>query len=169
VGGLRLRPWTVKAAKPWVRKVHRRLKELQGAMWAVSVRNDNGIVGAALVGNPARAWMEDSATLAVLRVAVLEGNYNACSMLYGACSRAARAMGAENLVTYTHGDEHGSSLKAAGWVFAGMTDGGEYSRPSRQRRLAVDPLPKKRWLAPWSRLLATPTDPPRDTPKEEMP
>lgn len=147
---LRLRPWTIKAATPFVKRVHRRLPNVQGAMWAISVRMGSAIVGVALVGHPARLWMEDNATLAVLRVAVLEGNPNACSMLYGACSRAAKSMGADNLVTYTHGDEHGSSLKAANWVSDGMTRGGEQDRPSRGRAAVVDARPKRRWWAPWS-------------------
>jgi hypothetical protein len=146
---LRLRPVTVKRAIPFVGKVHRRLPRIQGAMWAVSVRDGDALVGVALVGHPARKLAEDG-TLAVLRVAVIEGARNACSMLYGACSRAAKAMGAPNLVTYTHGDEHGSSLKASGWVDGGLTDGGEWNSPSRQRALAIDPLPKRRWWAPWS-------------------
>lgn len=147
---MRLRPYTVTAALEFVKRTHRRLPDLQGAMWAVSVRKGTDVVGVALVGNPARLLMEDNATLGVLRVAVIEGNPNACSMLYGSCSRAGKAMGADNMVTYTHGDELGTSLRAAGWIFGGLTDGGEYGRPSRQRELAVDPLPKVRWWAPWS-------------------
>lgn len=82
---LRLRPWTVKAALPFVRKVHRRLPKVQGAMWAVSVREGWSVVGCALVGHAARLLSEDYATLAVLRCAVIEGHRNGCSMLYGAC------------------------------------------------------------------------------------
>lgn len=147
---LRLRPWTIKQAKPFVKMVHRKLPHVQGGMWAVSVRCGDKVVGCAIVGWPARVWNEDCATLAVLRCAVIEGYPNACSMLYGACARAAKAMGAESLVTYTHGDEHGASLKASGWIEAGMTTGGEHSRKSRPRNAAVDPLPKRRWFAPWS-------------------
>lgn len=145
---LRLRPWTIKAAIPFVRDVHRRLPKVQGALWAVAVCCGDEIVGCAIVGHPARMLMGD--TLTVLRVAVREGFPNACSMLYGACSRAARAMGASNLVTYTHLDEPGTSLHASGWIYAGLTDGGEQSRPSRNRAAAVDARPKRRWLAPWS-------------------
>jgi hypothetical protein len=151
VSSLHLRPWTMKQAVPFVRRVHRRLPEVQGGLWAVAVRSGEQVIGCAIVGHPARLLMEDGETLAVLRCAVLEGYHNACSMLYGACSRAARAMGAENLVTYTHADEHGISLKAAGWVEGGMTSGGEHGREGRQRALAIDPLPKKRWWAPWSK------------------
>lgn len=151
MSGLYLRPWSVKAALPFVARVHRRLPKVQGAMWAVSVRKLGEVVGVALVGHPARLLAEDDATLGVLRVAVLEGNQNACSMLYGACSRAARAMGADDCVTYTHGDEPGTSLKAAGWIDGGLTRGGEHDRPSRQRELAIDATPKRRWWAPWGK------------------
>lgn len=145
---LRKRPCTVRAALPFIRRVHRRLPKVQGAMWAVSVWIGNEMRGVAVVGNPAREWQDD--TLAVLRVAVVEGTRNGCSMLYGACSRAAREMGAENLVTYTHSDEDGTSLKAAGWIDGGFTDGGEWDRPGRPRQLALDPKAKRRWFAPWS-------------------
>jgi hypothetical protein len=138
---LRLRPVSVKAAIPFVGRVHRRLSKVQGAMWAISVRVGPDVIGVALVGHPARLLMEDEASLSVLRVAVLEG----------ACSRAAKAMGAENLVTYTHLDEHGASLKAANWIDGGLTDGGEHNRPSRQRALAIDADQKRRWWAPWSK------------------
>src|SRR5262245_59252353 len=124
---LRVCPITVKAAIPFVRQVHRRLPKIQGAMWAVGAIRVGELIGVALVGAPARMLMAD--TLAVLRVAVIEGVPNACSMLYGACSRAGKAMCAENMVTYTHADESGTSLKAAGWIDGGLTDGGEWDRP----------------------------------------
>ena len=145
---LRLAPCTVSAARAFVKRVHRGLPKVQGAMWAVQVCAGEETRGVALVGNPVGAWADR--TLAVLRVAVVEGTPNACSMLYGACSRAARAMGADNLVTYTHADEHGASLRASGWVYGGTTAGGEHDRPNRPRLPAIDPFPKNRWWAPWS-------------------
>jgi hypothetical protein len=96
-------------------------------MWAVQVCVYDKIVGVAIVGNPAPAWQSLS-VLSILRVAVLDGYPNACSMLYGSCSRAARAMGASDLVTYTHEDEPGTSLKAAGFIYHGLTDGWEWNR-----------------------------------------
>lgn len=148
---MRIRPFTVKRGLPFVARVHRRLPRVQGALWAIRVVEEDETVGVALVGHPARKLMGD--TLAVLRVAVIEEHPNACSMLYGACSRAVRAMGADNLVTYTHADEHGTSLKASGWICDGLTDGGEWDRDSRPRQLALDPEAKKRWWAPWSQRL----------------
>lgn len=149
-GALYLRPWSVKRALPFVASVHRRLPKIQGAMWAISARRRGDVVGVALVGHAARMLAADDATLSVLRVAVIEGNPNACSMLYGACSRMARASGADNLVTYTHGDESGVSLRAAGWIDGGMTCGGEWGCASRPREPALFPQSKRRWWAPWS-------------------
>ncbi len=150
---LRLRPMAIKRAVPFVERVHRRLPKVNNHLWAVAVESGDEIVGAAIVGRPEARMLDDGRTLEVVRVAVMEGHRNACSMLYGACSRAAKAMGAENLVTYTHGDEHGSSLKASGWTQDGETSGGEWSRDGRQRQLVVDNKPKRRWWAAWSKRL----------------
>jgi hypothetical protein len=151
---LELRPWTVKQAVPFVARVHRRLPKVQGALWAICVERDGDVVGAALVGHPSRKLAEEG-ILSVLRVAVLEDQRNACSMLYGGCARAARAMGATSLVTYTHLDESGVSLKAAGWVDGGLTDGGSWDRAKRPRLPGVDEAAKRRWWAPWSERVAS--------------
>lgn len=148
-----VRPCTVKRGMAWCRETHRRLPRLQGAMWCIRVMRDGEMVGVALVGHPARLLAERG-VLCVLRVAVREGEPNACSKLYGACSRAARAMGATDLVTYTHADEPGTSLRASGWIDGGMTSGGEHSRPSRPRRPAICADPKRRWWAPWGETAA---------------
>jgi hypothetical protein len=139
-------------ALAFVAATHRKQPKVQGAMWCVSLRQGKEIVGVALVGMPSRAQTTDELdTLCVLRVAVKEGIKNGCSMLYGACWRAARGMGADSMVAYTHDDESGVSLRAAGWIDGGLTDGGEWSRPSRKRGAAVDPKPKRRWWAPGSK------------------
>lgn len=150
---LHLRPWTVKrsAALNFVRDVHRRLPKIQGAMWCISARHGASIVGVALVGHPSQEQTTDEYDhLRVLRVAVKEGYPNACSMLYAACWRAAKAMGVDSMDTFTHLDEPGTSLRAAGWIEDGTTAGGEYSRPSRARAPQVDAAPKRRWWAPGS-------------------
>ena len=150
---LHLRPWTVKrsTAIQFNADTHRRLPRIQGAMWCVSVRNGVEIVGIALVGHPSQEQTTDEYDhLRVLRVAVKEGHKNACSMLYGACWRAARAMWVTSMDTFTHLDEPGISLRAAGWIEDGLTTGGEYSRKGRLRKPQADPNPKRRWWAPGS-------------------
>ena len=150
---LHLRPWTVKKADAlaFVEATHRRLPRVQGAMWCVSLRSGSEVVGVALVGHPSQEQTTPEYDhLRVLRVAVREGYKNGCSMLYGACWRAARAMGCASMDTFTHLDEPGTSLRASGWTEDGVTAGGEYGRTSRPRKAQVDAAPKRRWWAPGS-------------------
>lgn len=145
------RPYPIKRALPFVREVHRRLPAIQGAMWALAAVIDGEVVGVAVVGHPQSRLADDGVCLEVTRLAVREGAQNACSALYGAAARAARAMGAEDMWTSVHGDESGHSLLAAGWVRIGPSGGGEWSRPSRPRTKVVDALPKVKWAVPWGR------------------
>ena len=91
------------------------------------------IVGAAIVGRPVSRQLDDGWTVEVTRVAVEDGHPNACSMLYGACWRAARAMGYRRAVTYTLRSERGTSVRGAGWKCIGETGGGSWSRERRPR------------------------------------
>jgi hypothetical protein len=150
---LTLRPYPNKHALPFCKLVHRRQPDRNGCMWSIAALEFGVVRGVAIVGRPTARKLDNGARLEVLRVAVEEKVSHACSMLYGACSRAARAMGATDLLTYTHLDESGVSLRAAGWIEFGLTSGGEHSRPSRPRKPVVDPLPKRRWFAPWSEML----------------
>ena len=62
-----------------------------------------------------------------------DGARNACSMLYGAAWRAAKALGYQRLITYTLPDEGGASLRASGWTLIGERGGGNWNVPSRPR------------------------------------
>ena len=75
---------------------------------------------------------------------------NACSKLYGAAWKAAKALGYTRLITYTLPEEGGASLRAAGWRLVGTRGGGTWSRPSRPRADTPDHLrgPKCLWRAP---------------------
>ena len=66
-------------------------------------------------------------------------------MLYGACRRAAKALGYARIITYTLESEPGTSLYAAGWKRVAVTKGGSWDRPSRPR-MDEHPLePKVLW------------------------
>lgn len=149
---MRLVPLTQRAAKAWVDEVHRHLKAPRGDVIRVGVEYEGLLVGVAMAGRPAAYMLDDGITLEVTRVAVLDGApRNACSMLYGALRRAARALGYQRMITYTLESEGGASLRGAGWVEDGPAGGGEWSRPSRARKPAKQPGPKVRWridLAP---------------------
>lgn len=148
---IRLAPCTVKAATKKVSEWHRHLPDIQGGLFAAQcVDADGNCVGVAVAGNPAQEW-QGTGRIVISRVATL-GAENACSMLYGALCRAAKALGYREAWTYTLPHEPGTSLRAAGFIDMGMTDGGEHDRPSRRRKPAVNSEPKRRWL----RALTTP-------------
>ena len=73
------------------------------------------LVGVAISGRPTNRNNDDGMTVEVLRVAS-NGHPNACSALLGAAARAAKALGAARIITYTLEEEAGTSLRASGWV-----------------------------------------------------
>jgi len=161
---MRTAPIPVKHAVRFVEETHRRLPHAHHRLWAVGLWCEDVLRGVALVGAPKarrlaatganEGWPNPYETLEIVRVAVEEGVPNGCSKLYGACARAARAMGATNLLTYTDEDEPGTSLKAAGWIRdPGLCGGGQASRPGRPRRLRTPQQASRRhrWWAPWSK------------------
>ena len=144
---LELVPITVSDAASFVNQHHRHHPAPQGALWAVAVARAGAVVGVAMVGQPVARGLADEWTAEVRRVAVLDGEQNACSKLYGACWRAARALGYRRLVTYTLASEPGTSLLAAGWVVVAEVTGRSWDCAARPR---VDKHPtqdKLRWEA----------------------
>lgn len=142
---LELVPVTVGDACSFVEQYHRHHPAPQGGLWAVAVARGGDIVGVAIVGLPVARALADEWTAEVRRVAVLDGQKNACSMLLGACWRAARSMGYRRLVTYTLTTEGGASLRAAGWTVVGQVKGRSWSTRSRPR-IDRHPLQDKiRW------------------------
>jgi len=112
-----VRPITASRANEYVAEWHRHHAPLPGgfAWWAVAAVEEDTIVAVAIAGRPTNRNNDDGATVEVLRLAS-NGARNACSMLLGACAKAARAIGAERIITYTLENESGSSLRAAGWT-----------------------------------------------------
>lgn len=144
---LQLVPITYREACAFIERHHRHHPPPTGQVFAVAVAQGEKIVGVATAGRPVSRRLDDGWTLEVNRVAT-DGTRNACSMLYGAVRRAAKAMGYRRCVTYTLPEEGGASLRGAGWEVVGETPGGSWSVPSRPR---VDKHPlqtKLRWEAP---------------------
>ena len=67
-----------------------------------------------------------------------DGTHNACSILYGAAWRAAKAMGYKKVVTYILETESGTSLKASGYKCVGRCGG---LRWTGKRKPEVDLYP----------------------------
>ena len=145
---LALLPVTLKEARVWVDQHHRHHRAPQGGLFAIGVSEyPFTLVGVAIVGRPVSRHLDDTWTVEVTRVAVLEGHPNACSKLYGACWRAAKAMGYLRAITYTLASEKGTSARAAGWREIGAAGGGSWNRKARPR---VDTHPTEQkvlWVA----------------------
>lgn len=129
---MRITPITLREASAFVEKHHRHHKPPQGALFAIAASEGDQVVGVAIVGRPVARLANDGWTAEVTRLCTI-GNKNACSMLYGASWRAARAMGYRKLITYTLPEEGGASLRGAGWTCLGQAGGGSWSRKDRPR------------------------------------
>ncbi len=121
---------------------HRHHRVPQGSLFQIAAAEGEKIVGVAVVGRPVARRQQDGFTAEVTRLCTDE-TPNACSMLYSACWRAAKALGYRRLITYILNTEPGTSLKAAGWTLVGERGGGSWSVPSRPR---IDRHPTQRKL-----------------------
>ncbi len=134
---LSLVPVSLKDANAFVSEHHRHHKPSRGHKFSIGCASEGHLVGVAIVGRPVSRYLDDGLTLEVNRLCTT-GEQNACSMLYSAAARAAKAMGYQKIITYTLDSEPGTSLRAAGWTCAGPA-GGE--RWTGQRRPAADFYP----------------------------
>lgn len=128
-------------ANAFVAEHHRHHRPVVGHKFSIGATAGDSIVGVAIVGRPVSRMRDDGLTLEVTRLCT-DGTRNACSFLYGACARAAFALGYKRIGTYILKSETGASLRAANWKLIGERGGGSWSRPSRP---TVDkhPLQKK--------------------------
>lgn len=137
MGNLYLVPISLSEANEFVEKHHRHHGKVAGHKFSIAVAEKEEIVGVAIVGRPVSRFLDDGWTLEVNRLCTI-GTKNACSMLYAAAWRAARAMGYKKLITYTLESENGTSLKAAGWRCVGEAGG---LRWTGKRKPSVDLYP----------------------------
>ena len=124
-------------ANAFVAQHHRHHKPVTGHKFSIGCMKDGRLAGVAIVGRPVSRYLDDGLTLEVNRLGT-DGTPNACSFLYGAAWRAARALGYRKIVTYILDTESGASLRAAGWDCAGLAGG---KRWTGSRRPAVDLYP----------------------------
>jgi hypothetical protein len=76
---------------------------------------------------------------------VTDGTKNAPSFLYARAARVADEMGFYKIQTFILESESGDSLRAAGWVFDGWSEGGPWERASRKRSDDHPLERKQRW------------------------
>ena len=119
---LTLTPVSLAEANAFVAQHHRHHKPVTGHKFSIGCTAEGRLVGVAIVGRPVSRYLDNGLTLEVNRLCT-DGTKNACSMLYAAAWRAARAMGYQKIITYTLDTENGASLRAAGWTCAGLAGG----------------------------------------------
>ena len=126
-------PISFSEANAFVLKQHRHHKPVTGTKFCVAVSDGNGVVrGVAMIGRPVARALDNGWTLEVNRCCT-DGAKNACSVLYAAAWKAAKALGYKRLITYTLPSEGGASLRASNWRLIGERGGGNWNCPSRPR------------------------------------
>lgn len=156
--GLQLGEIRQAEAKAFVAEHHRHVgadgthRPPPGWKWGHAVYNGGTLVGVAFVGRPVSRILQQRHPdwVEVTRVCVSEQlprelAWNACSMLYGAACRQAKARGMGRVITYTLAHENGTTLRAAGFKPVHRSRGGSWSRPGRKRAQAGPADPKIRW------------------------
>lgn len=145
---LRLQPTGLRAANAWIDEVHRHHEPVTGHKFSVAVVDfADRLHGVGVAGRPVAKELQKQGYIEIVRIAS-DGTPNVCSMLYGALRRAAVALGypPHKVVTYILDSEPGTSLRAAGFVFDGMTAGGSWDTPTRRRTDKAPTVPKQRWI-----------------------
>jgi hypothetical protein len=129
-------------ANAFIARHHRHHRPLKFHKFSLAVADEAGEIRAVcMVNRPTARMLDDGMTLEVTRLAS-DGCPNACSCLYGAAWRAAKALGYGKLITYILESESGTTLKASGWKLIGKRGGGRWNMPSRPR-VDKHPLQKK--------------------------
>ena len=146
---LRLHPISIQNAKVFIKRHHRHHRPPRSGLFALACTAEGSEepCGVILIGRPVARHLDDGWVTEVTRCCT-DGTKNACSFLYGAAWRAAKALGYRKMITYTLPSEGGSSLRGAGWSVVGESLGGSWSTEARPR-VDLHPLQNKfRWEAP---------------------
>ena len=146
---LHLVPVRFRDARDFCAMWHRHHPPPIGMVFTVGVADEDGVLrGVAVVGRPVARHFDNGQTLEVTRTAT-DGTANCNSMLYGAATRAAWALGYTRLITYTQAGESGASLRAAGWrVIAQRPARAGWNMPSRPREThGTEHMPRTLWEA----------------------
>lgn len=142
-------PMTREEANAFVANFHRHNKPVVGSLFQVGASDGDELVGVAIVGRPIARCSQDGTTAEILRCCVVDSApKGTCSFLYGACWRAARALGWRRLVTYTLVTEGGASLRGAGFKLVAELPARDpkhwQNRPNREWQPVVGQV-KFRW------------------------
>ena len=144
---LRVVPAELSEANAFVALHHRHHQPVVGHRFSLALVDERGrVVGVLIAGRPvARLAGSPREVLEVTRLAT-DGTRDACSALYAAAARTARAMGFTRIQTYTLPEEGGASLRASGWRDEGSAGGGQWKHTDGKPRRNDQPTTvKTRW------------------------
>ena len=117
---IKIIPISLKTANEFVIRNHRYHGKVQGCKFCIGVVDGQGkLRGVAVTGRPVSRHLDDGKTAEVTRLCT-DGMKNACSFLYCACSKIAKNMGYEKIISYILADEKGTSLRASNWQYGGQ-------------------------------------------------
>ena len=136
-------PISLKTANEFVTEKHRHHKACRGCKFCLGLTENGNLIGVAICGRPVSRHLDNGLTLEINRLCT-DGTYNACSKLYAACVRVAKAMGYNKVITYILESENGARLKASNVDYEGIA-GGKIWTGSRKRDNGVPQELKKRY------------------------
>lgn len=121
-GKLKIKPITLKQASEFINANHRHNGATVGHKFSIGLYDGDKLIGCAVCGRPVSRYLDNGEICEINRLCT-DGTLNACSMLYGACSRIAKEMGYKKIITYTLESENGASLKASNFICDGKAGG----------------------------------------------
>ena len=143
---LRVIPLTIAEANRFVELCHRHHPPVVSAKITIGAMKGDNLVGVLIAGRPVARKTCQVSTLEVTRLAT-DGTKNACSILYGAAARAAKALGYSKIQTFILDIESGASLRASGWMLDGISPGKAWKRTDGEARGNLHPImPKIRYV-----------------------
>lgn len=138
-----IKPITFKKACEFIIQHHRHHRPTAGCKFCIGLFDGEKMVGCAVCGRPVSRHLDDGLTCEINRLCT-DGTPNACSKLYGASCRVAKAMGYKKVITYILKSENGASLKASNFVCEGEAGGLNWTG-SRNRGQDIPHEMKTRW------------------------
>ncbi len=149
---LRTVPCNITVANAFIDRIHRHHGPVPmapgGYRYCIAVIDPEGEVrGVATIALPVGAnRMAGGDLIAEVSRVATDGCSNACSALYGAAARSAKALGYTRIITYILDTESGTSVKAAGWRRdAGWFGGQTWKNHPRAGKDGHPVGPKARW------------------------
>lgn len=111
---LKIAPITLRKANEFVTEHHRHNKRCAGCKFSLAALYNDKIVGVLIAGRPVSRKLDDTYTLEINRVCVLDdAPKGTCSFLYAKARKVWFSMGGKHVITYTIDSESGASLRGA--------------------------------------------------------